>query len=145
MSAGHRRRRSGLVPLALALAVLTGCSKAAESKHVIKEPVTVEKLAGTGLGRLTLTEKAAERLGIETVAVEEAEGRWIVPSDAVLVDAEGKRYVYVNTRSLVYERQQVGVLTEHAGKAFLDNGPPAGTHVVTTGAAELHGAETGIK
>ena len=128
----------------VAVLLLAGCSKAAEQKHVIKEPVTIEKL-DNGLGRLTLTEKAAERLGIETVVVEDVGGRRVIPSGAVIVGAEGGRYVYAKRGSLVFVREQIQVEHEDDGKAYLADGPAAGTPVVTIGAAELHGAETGIK
>jgi hypothetical protein len=138
------RRLTGAIAL-MAVALLPGCAKTAEQKHVIKEPVTIEKDEGTGLGRLTLTQKAAERIGIETVAVEDVEGRRVVSSNAVIVDADGRRYVYTNPRPLVFHREPIQVDTENDGRAWLSEGPPSGTRVVTIGAAELHGAETGIK
>ena len=138
------RRWIGAIPL-MAVLLLPGCAKTAEQKHVIKEPVTIEKDETTGLGRLTLTEKAAERIGIETVTVEEVDGRSVVSSDAVIVDASGNRYVYANPERLLFTREPISVENENDGLAWLTDGPPAGTRVVTIGAAELHGAETGIK
>jgi hypothetical protein len=129
----------------MAVLLLPGCAKSAEQKHVIKEPVTIEKDEASGLGRLTLTEKAAERIGIETVTVEEVDGRSVVSSDAVIVDASGNRYVYANPEPLLFTREPISVENENDGLAWLTDGPPAGTRVVTIGAAELHGAETGIK
>ena len=137
-------RRAGTIPL-MAVLLLSGCAASAEQKHVVKEPVTIEKVAATGLGRLTLTARAAERLGIETVTVEEREGVRVIPSDAVIVDAEGRRYVYANREPLVFAREPITVRYEEGGRAYLGDGPPTGTPVVTAGAAELHGAETGIK
>jgi hypothetical protein len=129
----------------MAVLVLPGCAKTAEQKHVIKEPIGIEKNETTGLGRLTVTAKAAERLGIETVTVEEMEGRRVVSSNAVMVDASGSRFVYSNPEPLVFVRELIEVEIENDGRAWLADGPPAGTRVVTIGASELHGAESGIK
>jgi hypothetical protein len=144
MKTTRTRRWIGVIPL-MAVLVLPGCAETAEQKHVIKEPVTIEKNETTGLARLTLTKKAAERIGVETVTVEEVEGRRVVSSNAVIVDASGNRYVYANPEGLVFTREPISVENENDGRAWLADGPPAGTRVVTIGAAELHGAETGIK
>ncbi|MGH9277341.1 MAG: hypothetical protein ACRD12_04450 [Acidimicrobiales bacterium] len=131
------------VALALLAAVaLSGCREV-EEKHTIKEPVTVEKVK-SGPAHVTLIQSAHDRLGIETVRVGEADGRRTVPSGAVIVDAKGGRWLYVAEEPLVFLRHAVNVEREDAGVTYYTEGPPAGARVVTIGAAELHGAETGI-
>ncbi|MGH2688550.1 MAG: hypothetical protein ACRDKW_07060 [Actinomycetota bacterium] len=147
----HRswRRLPGAVPLVAGL-LLAGCAEAPSDKYVIKdEPATLEvlpgRVAGVELARVRLTDKAIERLGIETVEVEQApEGMLSVPSGAVILDADGRRWVYTNPAPLTYVRELVTVAHEAGERAFLSAGPPLGTGIVTVGAAELHGAETGI-
>jgi hypothetical protein len=138
-------RRWATAFLAGAALLLAACAETAQEAHVIKEPVTIAKDATSGLGTLTLTQRAAERLGIETVTIEEVGGRSVVPSGAVILSAEGKRYVYVNREGLTFTREPVVVEYEDGGRVWLVDGPPPGTRVVTYGAAELFGAETGIK
>jgi hypothetical protein len=50
--------------------LLAACAPAVEAPGKI-QPVVVEPIEGTGLNRLTLTERAAERLGIQTAPVRE--------------------------------------------------------------------------
>lgn len=125
------------------LVVLAACSTVKEQKHVIAEPVNVEKVM-SGPAHVTLVPSAYERLGIETVAVEERGGQRAVSAGAILVDAKGSRWVYVAEQPLVFVRYAVNVEREDAGVAYLTEGPAIGTRVVTVGAAELYGAETGI-
>jgi hypothetical protein len=111
-----------------------------------------EKDATTGIASVTLIEKAAERLGIETVAVAEANdvregssGSLAVPYGAILYDAEGSSFVYTVAGPLSYVRAAITVDYVEGDRAILSDGPPVGTDVVSVGVAELYGAETGLK
>lgn len=101
-----------------------------------------EKNAETGIASVTLTEKAAERTGIETAAVEDGSA---VPYSAIWYDAKGGAFVYVVTAPLSYVRAPITVDRVEGDQAILSAGPEAGTEIVTQGAAELYGAETGLK
>lgn len=100
----------------------------------------------TGNPRLvTVSEEAAERLGIETTQVKPGQaGRTAVPYAAVLYDAEGDTWVYTNPEPLVFVRTQISVSKIVGDVAELLDGPPSGTLVVTVGLAELFGEETGV-
>jgi uncharacterized protein YcfL len=105
-----------------------------------------EKNAETGIASVTLTEKAAERTGIETAAVEDGSaGTLAVPYSAIWYDAKGGSFVYVVTAPLSYVRAPITVEGVEGDQAILSAGPEAGTEIVTQGAAELYGAETGLK
>jgi hypothetical protein len=111
-----------------------------------------EKNAESGIAGVTLTEKAAERTGIETGAVTEAgavregsSGTLAVPYSSIWYDAKGAAFVYVVTAPLSYVRAPITVDYVEGDQAFLSAGPEAGTEVVTQGVAELYGAETGLK
>lgn len=111
-----------------------------------------EKNAESGIAGVTLTEKAAERTGIETAAVTEAgavregsSGTLAVPYSSIWYDAKGAAFVYVVTAPLSYVRAPITVDYVEGDQAFLSAGPEAGTEVVTQGVAELYGAETGLK
>lgn len=134
------------VPL-LAVFVLAGCSPS--SGPAAKEPaVAVEKNADTGLSRLTLTAKAAERLGIATASIVDQQigsgRRSVIPYAAVIYDASGQTWAYTNAGGLVFVRQAITVERIEADLAVLSAGPPIGTLVVIVGVAELWGIETGV-
>jgi hypothetical protein len=132
----------GLVVPAL---VLTACAgRVSDPKHVIDQPVTLEEIEGTDLSRLTLTQRAFERLDIQTVPVTQEGELLVVPSAALIVDPTGSFWLYTNPEPLVYERWEIAIVSDEGGTAFLSDGPPPGTQVVTVGVPELYGAETGI-
>jgi hypothetical protein len=60
-----------------------------------------------------------------------------------LYDANGKTWVYTSPSPQVFERQEVTVARVEGGVVIATAGPPAGTTIVTVGAAELFGAEFG--
>ncbi len=120
---------------------LSACAPAAAPEEEEK-PVTLEPIAGTDLNRLTLTEKAAERLGLETAAVVAQEGQVVIPYAALLYDTSGQAWVYVNVGTLAFERQEITVDSIQGDKVILSKGPEAGANVVTLGATELYGSES---
>ena len=67
-----------------------------------------------------------------------------IPYAAIVYDADGKTWAYVNSEGLTYMRAAVTVDEIDGDVARLSEGPPEGTPVVTTGAAELYGAEIGV-
>ena len=68
----------------------------------------------------------------------------VVPRAAVLFDAFGGTWVYEARDNGVFVRQRVALADFIDGAAVLRQGPPSGTRVVTTGAAELFGTEFGV-
>jgi hypothetical protein len=68
-----------------------------------------------------------------------------IPYDALIYDVEGGTWVYVKEHNaLTFVREHVTVDHIQGDLAFLKEGPPPGTEVVTVGGAELYGAETGV-
>ena len=150
-----RLSRGGAHPLLLLAVVaaiaLGACAKAPVEAAKKKDPVSVEKIAGSDLSRLTLTATAAERIGIQTrpvVAVEGAtddqSGQTIVPYGSLLYDTKGATFVYTNVAPLVFVRHAVTVDRVDGDDAMLTAGPPPTTPVVTVGGAELIGIELGV-
>lgn len=134
-------RRSMALTGLLASLLLSGCGEAVSDEQVIHDPVTIEHVDGADVARLTLTEGASERLGIETAALQASGDQIIAPAGALLVDPNGVFWVYTNPEPLVFIRNEIRVDDEDGDQAFLSAGPPAGTLVVTVGVAELYGAE----
>jgi len=125
--------------------LLSACAPATVPEEEEFKPVTLEPIAGTDLNRLTLTEKAAERLGLETVPVvaQQVDGvdQLAIPYAALLYDSSGQAWVYVNESPLVFVRQTITVDSIEGDQVILSEGPEAGTNVVTLGATELFGSE----
>jgi hypothetical protein len=141
-------RTPALLSLSLALAAgLGACATVTPAEPTTESPVKVEKGDGASeLGRLTLSPRAAERLGIETVAVAagDANGQKAVPYAAVLYDPQGNAWTYTSPADLVFVRTAIAVSSIEGDRAVLTSGPDVGTKVVTVGVAELYGAETGV-
>lgn len=132
------------------LAILSIACKKTESQYVKIEPATLTHIEGSELMRLTLTEKAVMRIGIKTATVEErqidgegnpSEMSKTVPYGALIYDPHGDVWVYTNPETGVFVRHQINVKQIRDDVAFLLDGPPNGTKVVTVGAAELYGTE----
>ena len=67
-----------------------------------------------------------------------------MPGASVLFDASGGNWVYEARGGGVFARQRVTLIDLAGDVAVLSQGPPVGTRVVTTGAAELFGTEFGV-
>jgi hypothetical protein len=127
--------------------VLAGCGRE-DVGAALDAPAEVDPIEGTELSRITLSERAAERLGIETAAVAEVRtfggSQATVPYGALLYDPTGATWIYVNPTPLVFVREAVVVERIEDGTAYLTDGPDVGTQVAIVGVAELWGAETGV-
>jgi hypothetical protein len=144
MGIGSMRRRLGmLAPLALLL-LLSGCRDVGTEEEGGYEPATVEPIKGSDEARVTLTEDAAGRIGLDTTSVTSRGELTVVPESAVWVDANGDEWVYTNPETLVFIRAQVVVDRYDEGSAFLSDGPVPGTEVASIGVAQLIGSEFGI-
>ena len=105
------------------------------------EPAVVEHIEDSELSQITLTERAAERLQIETAAVSTEQGSLVVPYSAVYYAPNGDAWVYTSPEPLVFVRHAITVDRIEGDKAFLTKGPSADTTVVTVGVPELYGTE----
>jgi hypothetical protein len=99
-------------------------------------------------GRITLTEMASERLGLQTAPISEAEVggsvQKVVPYAAVIYGQHGETWVYASSEPLVFVRQPITIGDIEGDVGVLLEGLPVGTEVVTAGAAELFGVESGL-
>jgi hypothetical protein len=145
----HSKRWIAILGLLIAVPQLSACTQTSAEATGGAEPAKVEHVEGSeDVSRLTLTAKAAERLGIQTAEVREqkvaGKQRKVIPYGALLYDSKGATYVYVSPQPLTYVREPVEVDYVGAGMVVLTAGPAAGTRVVSVGAAELYGTETGV-
>lgn len=140
-------RRPALLLCALTLG-LTGLAACSDDSGDAKAapPATAEEIPGTKEKKITLTEQAAQRIGLETTTVQAgAGGHTVIPSSALYYIAEGTAWTYVSTGPLQYVRTKVSVDKFDGDDVLLSDGPEAGTEIVSIGAALLYGVETGIK
>lgn len=87
---------------------------------------------------------AGQRVLIELALSGSGTPRKVVPYSAVLYDVSGNTWVYTNPEPLVFVREPIVVDYIEGDLVVLLEGPSLGTPVVTVGAAELFGAETGV-
>ncbi len=127
--------------------LLSACGTASATKGKV-QPSRLEPIEGTDFSRVVLTEKAVERLDIQTALVREEQvgeaQRKVIPYAAVLYSPKSVTWAYTNPEPLVFVRQTIFIDYIKGDWAVLSEGPEAGTAVVTVGAAELFGAETGV-
>ena len=136
--------RHWVIVCVVAAAVALAACAASPPEAPADEPATVEEIAGSELSRITLSARAVERLGIETATVGGDGSELTMPYAAVLYDSEGKTWAYTTPDENVFVRHEIVVDRVDGEVAFVAQGPPVGTEVVTTGAAELFGTETGV-
>jgi len=143
--------RSRVVPLLAALALLAIAARppcawaGSEAAKKANGPSRLEPVEGTKLSRVVLTQSAAQRLDIRTSEIRtDGSGKLIAPYAALIYDVSGGAWVYTNPSPLAYLRHAVVVETISGPDAYLAKGPAAGTQVVTVGASELYGAESGV-
>ena len=135
-----------LLLLGLVTLLLSACGATVdEAAGKSEKPAELVEIAGSEFKGVKLTQRAAERTGIEVSEVTEAEGEMVVPYSTIIYGLHGETWLYTNPDSLTYVRYPVTVDRIEGGLAFLSEGPTLGTTVVTVGVAELYGEETGIK
>lgn len=139
--------RSSFLAAVASVAILGLCcapSPAAEMPAHSK-PAQVDAIAGSSLKKVTLTPKAAERLGVQIDEVRaDMSGRRIVPYTAVLYDLTGGTWVYVHSDPMVFVRQAVTIDTIKGNNVYLSDGPSLGTKVLAAAVPQVFGTEAKV-
>lgn len=117
---------------------LLGCGDAAGVKQPAEVHATVIE------GRITLSATAAKRLEIAFAEIKGTPEKLEAPYNGLLYDANGGEWVFVSPATNVFVRAPVKVDSIVGEKVHYTKGPPAGTKIVTMGAAELFGIEFGV-
>ncbi len=136
-----RRRRvgAGLALVAAAL-VFAGCQEV-PSNLVKSEPYELEPIPGTDLNRVRLADEIAQNIDLTTAEVIAQGADKVVPYASLIYNPEGRVFVYTRPEPAIYVRAPITVSHIDGDRAVLSAGPPAGTVIVTTGAAELLATE----
>jgi hypothetical protein len=158
MQHGSRWRAAALLLVAALSLGAAACSatEGAGEGEVSGDAVKLQPVEGTELSKVILSQRAAERLGIQTDKIRlepaaragsgggRASARKVISHAAVLYDENGDTWTFTSPEPLTFLRQRIDIDHIAGGSVVLRNGPPAGTTVVTVGAAELLGAELGV-
>jgi hypothetical protein len=135
---------AGLVLIAAGVS-LSACGEASTgydyetaSHH---EPAKLEPIKGTDVQRVIFDAVAAKRVGLQTAPIRQNGEEKIMPYSAVIYDPEGNSYAYTAPEPLTFVRKEIEIDRVDGDSAMLAAGPPAGTKVVTVGAAEVYGTE----
>jgi hypothetical protein len=143
----------GFAATLAALAVITsgasGCSEAGASNEENPETaVTVEEAGEDQPARLTVSERAEQRLGLRTEPVRPLTGHpgvtEVISYSAVVYDSDGASWAFSAPSPRTYVRVPIEISSITGKTVQLKSGPPVGTQVVVVGAPELVGAEAGI-
>jgi hypothetical protein len=144
----HHRWLIAALTIAATL-LLSACAQKAPATAGKAKPAAVEKIAGSNISRVVLTDEATKRIDLQTEAIgDRQEGgtkRRVMPYAAIIYDKAGNTWAYTAAAEpRTFVRESVSVDSITGDVAYLKDGPAAGTRVVTVGVAELYGAEFGV-
>jgi hypothetical protein len=132
------------VVVALGVLLLPGCGGGEVTYTSGYEPAHLEEVSGLDVKQVELTKVGADQLGVETATAVPAGDLTAIAYAALIYDGKGVPWAYTVTGERTFLRQQVTVDHVEGDEALLSDGVSPGTRVVTTGAAELWGAELEI-
>ena len=139
-----------------AMLVLAGVSiSACGSSGSPKIPVAgrLVRVPGSPTGHVVLTPVGAQQLGLQTATVQSVPAPFkqpagsptvIVPYSSLIYDSNGNTYVFRSLSPLTYTEVPISVDHISGNSVYLLRGPSAGARVVTVGADELFGVQTGV-
>jgi hypothetical protein len=138
--------RFNILAAAMFVAILAfPCVSALAAETTDKAPARVEATTDAKIKKITLTAKAAERLGILIDEVRaDPSGRLIVPYASVLYDLSGNAWVYISAEPLTFMRGPVEIDTIKGDNVYLTDGPPVGTKVLAAGVPQVFGTEVKV-
>ena len=132
-----------IAALAIAGLLLTACQKDHGAHHA-EHPAEVEAIPGSDLKKVTLTERAVERLALKTEKVREDKSGKVVPYSSLIYDPMGQTWVYTSPTPRTFVRQKVDVDQIKGDMVYLKDGPPVGTIIASVAVAELYGTEFAV-
>jgi hypothetical protein len=129
---------AGVVSLSACGEASSGYDYETASHH---DPAELEPIKGTDVQRVIVDPEGVERAGIQTSPIRQNGQGMVMPYSAVIFDAEGHTYTYTSPEPRTYVRQKIVIDRVEGDSVMLFDGPPAGTEVVTVGAAFVYGTE----
>ena len=141
------RRRAGSLAAVVTItagAMTAACTEVQEAAPDVHQPAHLEPIDGSEVQQVTFDQRAADQVALQTGTVRRQGSHTVVPYAALIYDGLGASWVYTSPEPLTYVRAAVDVERIVDDRVVLRDGPPVGTTVVTTGAAEVYGAELEI-
>jgi len=149
-------------------AALAGCG----STSTPSIPVSAQLVGAspTSPGHITVSQLGAQRIGLQTTRAQAVPApppvvkttvvagvkhttaipaptpaaTVIIPYSAVIYDPSGNTYAFTSTAPLTFVEVPITVDQISGNLAYLSSGPKAGAVVVSVGAEELYGVQTGV-
>jgi multidrug efflux pump subunit AcrA (membrane-fusion protein) len=131
-----------VILLLLAALGLAGCGSVKTA--AIPPSFRLVHVPGSPAGKIILSATGAQRIGLQTALAGINAKSVTVPYSAVIYTPSGQTYVFSNPARLTYSEVRITVHRISGNVVFLTRGPPPGTRVVTVGAEELYGVQTGV-
>ena len=129
---------AGVVSLSACGEASSGYDYETASHH---DPAELEPIKGTDVHRVIIDAEGVERAGIQTAPIRQNGQGTVMPHSAVIYDADGETFTYTSPEPRTYVRQKIVIDDVVGDSVMLSDGPPAGTEVVTVGAALVYGSE----
>jgi hypothetical protein len=127
-------------------AALAGCGSSGEPS--IPPSSKLVPVHGNAAGKIVLTAAGAQHLGLETATVRSvaapAAAKTMIPVASVVYAPSGQTYAFIREGPLTFA--EVPITIDHIDRdsVYVVKGPRAGSRVVTVGAEELFGVQTGV-
>jgi hypothetical protein len=135
-------KRLAVIAAILAACTVAGCGGGGAT--TVPPASRIEALPGSSAGKIVLSATGAQRIGIETAPASRAGASILIPYSALVYDPSGNAYVFTSIAPLTYTEVPVTVDHIDGNEAYLTKGPTRGAQVVTVGAEELLGVQTGV-
>jgi hypothetical protein len=136
-------RTHALLATAAVAALLAGCGGSHTAS--IQPTARIERAPGEKAARIVVTATGAQRIGLRTARARRASGSAVrIPYSALIYDPSGRAYAFIAVGRLAYREVPVRVAHIDGPAAYLVKGPRPGDRVVSTGAEELYGVQTGV-
>ena len=133
-----------LVLLAVIGAIVAGCGSSAQPAP--KPGGQLVPVPGNPSGKIVLTPQGAQRLGLQTAPARSSGGAAavVIPFASIVYDPSGHTFAFTSQGPLTFT--EVPIVVDHiiGDAAYLRTGPRVGAHVVSVGAEELFGVQTGV-
>ena len=121
-----------LALLATVILLQGGCSASTPAQVSGEKPATTEKIDGSEFNRVTLTEKAAQRIKLQTGKIREEEVggkmRRVVPYSSIIYGLHGETWLYTSDTPLTFVRAPITVDYIEGDNVILIDGPALGPH-----------------
>ena len=133
-----------LTPVALVVAgLIAGCGST--SQPAVPQSSRVVHIPGTSQTKIVLSAVGVQRIGIRTARVQgRTAGSIAIPYSAVIYDPSGQTFAFTALSPLTYTENPIAIDHISGNTAYLRKGLRDGAQVVTVGAEELYGVQSGV-